>query len=255
MEGEAATSASCDDNVITTGTSAQHASEHLHGYDIYGFKPDATLDDDDNYMELCMLVTRNSICNQGHMGCVLVGSDTARKSAEDSSGNHRERIYGSIIGVSTNKPLYTTLDSDVHAEIGALGEAARRGIQTEGCTAYITMPPCKNCFGALLAAGCTRVVTPRAKPAKTVERVAGLKGVEMVVMDEDRASALQVRIDTLINASRSSVDPEEQKAAIMAKRKQRKEAQRQKKEKKRRTQEENRKIHEETNKCKSSLAS
>jgi deoxycytidylate deaminase len=128
----------------------------LDAYNMYGFEPDPLLPDDENLMRATLLVTRNSICMSGYMGCILVNP-------KNLAGNNcsSKTLTESIVGVATNRPLYTNLESDVHAEIGALGQAARLGNATEGCTAYITMPPCKTCFGALQAAGIRRIVTRR----------------------------------------------------------------------------------------------
>lgn len=63
-----------------------------------------------------MLVTRNSHCKQGSMACVLVQTDK------------------SIITVATNRPLFTENDSDVHAEIAALGAACQTGRKTGNAT-------------------------------------------------------------------------------------------------------------------------
>jgi dCMP deaminase len=45
-----------------------------------------------------------------------------------------------------------------HAEFGAVCLAARRGVSTDGCCAYVTGLPCVNCLLALWQAGIRRVV-------------------------------------------------------------------------------------------------
>lgn len=45
-----------------------------------------------------------------------------------------------------------------HAEENAVAFAARRGIQLEGCTAYVTHHPCARCARSLIQAGVTKVV-------------------------------------------------------------------------------------------------
>jgi tRNA(Arg) A34 adenosine deaminase TadA len=155
-------------------------------------------------------------------------------------------MYRRIIGAATNRPLYSERDSDVHAEIGAIGDAARRGHSTEGSTAYIAMPPCKNCFAALLSAGIRRIVSPR-QPNKTVAAAAVAEGVEMVTVDTNVSDRIRARIDALIHAGDGDGDAEKRQAEIAAKRKARKEASKLKKEKRRRTAEENRRMHAGTN--------
>ena len=235
-------------------------------YQMHGYRPrredGPALADDEQYLTLCLLVTRNSVCDQGHMGCLLVrgassedpadqedkscGQKSILESGNDNPNQYEENIHRRIIGAATNRPLYSERDSDVHAEIGAIGDAARRGHSTEGCTAYIAMPPCKNCFGALLSAGCRRIVSPR-QPNKTVATAAVAEGVEMVTIDADVSDRMRGRIDALIHAGDGNGDAEERQAEIVAKRKARKEAAKLKKEKRRRTAEENRQMHAGTN--------
>ena len=48
----------------------------------------------------------------------------------------------------------------VHAETNALFNAAKNGSTTEGCTAYVTWPPCSQCASALIQAGVSKVICP-----------------------------------------------------------------------------------------------
>ncbi|MET3481598.1 dCMP deaminase family protein [Methylobacterium sp. 1973] len=45
-----------------------------------------------------------------------------------------------------------------HAELGLISTAARHGIRTEGCTAYVTHHPCSACARTLIQAGIRSVV-------------------------------------------------------------------------------------------------
>lgn len=49
----------------------------------------------------------------------------------------------------------------IHAEANAVGRAAKRGVATHGCTAYVTAYPCLSCAKILIAAGVTRVIALR----------------------------------------------------------------------------------------------
>lgn len=156
-------------------------NELLKPFNLYQWRPCVDLSVDENCMEMVLLVTRNSICLQGYMACIIVDPN---KIVSFSSVEELERsLYGAIVGISTNQPLFSELDSDVHAEIAALGVACRRGNATEGCTAYITMPPCKRCFAALLSSGVKRIVSRR-QAADTILPVAEKHGIEIVVLAE-----------------------------------------------------------------------
>lgn len=45
-----------------------------------------------------------------------------------------------------------------HAEANSIAFAARNGVQTDGCSAYVTHPPCAACCHTLIQAGIKAVV-------------------------------------------------------------------------------------------------
>ncbi len=55
----------------------------------------------------------------------------------------------------------TKYDHVIHAETNAVGRAAKRGVATQGCTAYVTAYPCLPCAKVLIAAGVKRVIALR----------------------------------------------------------------------------------------------
>ncbi|CAJ1954370.1 unnamed protein product [Cylindrotheca closterium] len=151
----------------------------LQGFELHGWKPDDSLSQDENMMDLVMLVTRNSTLRQGSMACVFT----------DSKKN--------MISVANNRSLYTSNDSDVHAEIAALGQACMMGRTTKGATAYITMPPCKRCFAALVVAGVKKIVTRRVPP-RLITDCAEKEGIEIVAVSHEGIQQQTGRINMLI---------------------------------------------------------
>jgi len=130
----------------------------LSKFELRGYRPSAVLSDDENYMDIVMIITRSSMLRQGSMGCVLVrpniAADGERQVASDDSQKHDDSgirdILGRIIAAATNTSLFRPNDSDVHAEINAIGQVAKRNnlVQThesahdcsaQGATAYITV--------------------------------------------------------------------------------------------------------------------
>jgi deoxycytidylate deaminase len=245
-------------SLTTSAATAAVPESHrpLDSFQMFGWQPDLALSDDENLVRAMLLVTRNSICLQGFMGCILVDPNVlpwskSRENGKSADENEREKSKPSkdtvggtaaamttadpmqaddwqraILGVSTNQPLYTNMDSDVHAEIGALGHAARLGKATEGATAYVTMPPCKNCFGALHAAGIRRIVSRR--PAcNAVLQAASRVGIEMVDVGKDCSEEAErlVLLQTLTGTGNGNVTQRtaEAQAAIVAQRQRRKE--------------------------------
>jgi dCMP deaminase len=47
---------------------------------------------------------------------------------------------------------------EIHAEMNAIIDMAKRGISPEGCTIYTNIMPCKDCAKLIVAAGITRLV-------------------------------------------------------------------------------------------------
>lgn len=123
----------------------------LEPFQTYGWRPDENLSEDENFVDLLLLVTRSSRLAQGSMACIIV--------RPPSNSSSKEHVLDRIQSVATNQALYKPNNSDIHAEIAAIGDAARHGRPTDQCTAYITMPPCRKCFPALVAAGIARVVS------------------------------------------------------------------------------------------------
>lgn len=66
--------------------------------------------------------------------------------------------------LSDSLPLYKNreykLAITIHAEKNALFNAAKNGAHTEGCSAYVTFPPCSQCAAALIQAGVKYVFCP-----------------------------------------------------------------------------------------------
>merc|ERR1719343_162119 len=117
---------------------------------------------------------------------------------------------GVVLGVHMNSGFWgdpskcKRENSDVHAEVNTLGICARRGVSTEGATAYITMPPCKRCFLVLASAGVRRMVFRKdfhPQEGKDIVPVAKRLDIDTVVIgdtDERRA-----RIERLITGKRA----------------------------------------------------
>ena len=110
------------------------------------------------------------------------------------------RIISNIYGAATNVPLFGTEDvtSDIHAEISALGMTCQNGYNSKGCTAYITIPPCKRCFAALVAFGITRIVTRQEAPP-LIQETATKHGIQVCNFTKEMNRAQMSRINLLVN--------------------------------------------------------
>ena len=178
-------------------------SSPLSRFELHGYRPSAALSDDVNYMDIVMIITRSSMLRQGSMGCLLVNPTCTNNSHIQQSD-----LLGRIIAAATNTSLLKPDDSDVHAEINAIGQVAKHAhLSTQGATAYITMPPCKRCFGALFSAGIKRIVSRR-PPDIQLKAAASNVGIEMACLTKEEATDQQKRLDQLFANINGSEDSE-----------------------------------------------
>lgn len=99
---------------------------------------------DDYFMSLAFLIASRSSCDRLHVGCVLV-KDT-RVVSVGYNGFLAKTPHKSI--VKNNHEQAT-----VHAEQNSISDCAKRGINCNDATAYITHYPCINCAKILAASG------------------------------------------------------------------------------------------------------
>jgi tRNA(Arg) A34 adenosine deaminase TadA len=145
------------------------------------------------------------------MACILVepqrkydiDGEQSNRVAEEQLEKQQCSLTDRIIGMATNQSLYKPGESDIHAEIAALGQAAQSPwASTAGCTAYITMPPCRRCFGALLCAGIGRIVS-RHTPNSFMQCIAEKHGIEMLGLENEQEQ--RYRVNALVQSYRERV--------------------------------------------------
>jgi deoxycytidylate deaminase len=189
----------------TTAQTSQPTVPLLSSFPTYGWRPDPSLSDDVNFMDLVLIITRTSQLLQGSMACILVRHKTTSTPVDESTTTTTAtsadqlnmRLEDAILSIATNQWFYKENESDIHAEIVALGQAARAGRSTDRCTAYITMPPCKRCLAALYTAGITRIVSRYPTP-QNFRHAAETRGVEFVDLPIHVQQEQRARIDALI---------------------------------------------------------
>nr|QFG74404.1 MAG: cytidine and deoxycytidylate deaminase zinc-binding region protein [Megaviridae environmental sample] len=99
---------------------------------------------DEYFLGVCKLISQRSSCERLNVGCVLV------KDNRILSTGYNGFISGAKhISIVKNNHEQCT----VHAENNAIADCARRGVSTNGSTAYITHYPCINCFKLLVSSG------------------------------------------------------------------------------------------------------
>ena len=112
---------------------------------------------DHKFMELAYARARFSKDPSTQVGAIVVGP-----SGEDRASGYN----GAPRGCSADEPGDARRDTRPekyfwfsHAELNAITNAARVGTPLEGCTIFVTHPPCMDCARAIVQAGIKRVVT------------------------------------------------------------------------------------------------
>lgn len=109
---------------------------------------------DEYFMQMAHLVATRSTCPRRHVGAVVV------KDKHVLSGGYNGSLPGQPhcddIGCMTQGASGCL--RTIHAEINAVAQAARHGINLSGSTIYVTTSPCMSCFKSIIAAGIIEVV-------------------------------------------------------------------------------------------------
>ncbi len=104
---------------------------------------------DDYHISTALLMSMRSPCERLHVGCVLI------KDNRLISGGYN----GFLPGAKHHSIIKDNHEqATVHAEINALTDCAKRGVETKDAIAYITHYPCINCFKSLVASGIKKII-------------------------------------------------------------------------------------------------
>ena len=130
---------------------------------------------DDYFMNIANVVSSRATCHRKFVGAVLV-----RDRMILSTGYN-----GSIRGMPHCSEVGHLMENDhcvatIHAEVNAILQAARNGINIDGSTVYVTASPCWNCFKSLMNAGVCRICFGEFYRDKRIFDVAEKLGVELV---------------------------------------------------------------------------
>ena len=85
----------------------------------------------------CLFVKDNRIIAQGYNG-YIAGCEHKKIIQEDKNGNKHN--------IAT-----------IHAEQNTITDCAKRGVSSNGCTAYITHYPCYNCMKLMVSCGICKI--------------------------------------------------------------------------------------------------
>jgi deoxycytidylate deaminase len=210
-------------------------SSPAHAFNLYGWKPDPAISEDENYLDIVCIITRSiqqdnddtdNQQKQGHMGALIVRPKEDNASGSNNNGiiSYEHDFFQRILGAATNTPIFGTKEctSDIHAEINALGQVCKSCQSTQDCTAYITIHPCKRCFAALVTFGIKRIVIHRPTIPLLIRDTAFQRGIETKHLSYEESQNQVQRIDNLIKSQRSDEDIIKQQQIVKQQRLERK---------------------------------
>ena len=104
-------------------------------------------------MDIAYLVSSRSTCDRKHVGAVIVRDRNIL-----STGYN-----GSMSGVMHCDDIGHDIEDGhcvrtIHAEVNAIAQAAKHGINISGATMYVTASPCWNCFKLIANSGIKRII-------------------------------------------------------------------------------------------------
>ena len=99
---------------------------------------------DEYFKKICLVTSERSCCHRLQVGCLLVKDN--RIISQGYNGFLPGCPHKSIVRNNHEQ-------STVHAEQNAICDCAKRGVNCNGATAYITHYPCIICCKLLLASG------------------------------------------------------------------------------------------------------
>ena len=136
------------------------------------------------FMDIAVQVGSRATCDRKRVGCLLVKDKYIIASGYN----------GSVAGLPHCDEAGHLMENDhcvrtTHAEVNAVVQAAKHGVSTEGCSAYVTASPCWHCFKILASAGIRRIVFGEFYRDERIFEAASLLSIEIVYPDQESGKA------------------------------------------------------------------
>jgi dCMP deaminase len=107
---------------------------------------------DEYFMNIAEVVSSRSTCPRKYVGAVIVRNRTILSTGYN--GSIRGMPHCSDVGHMMEAGHCV---ATIHAEVNAILQAARNGVNIDGATLYVTASPCWNCFKSSANAGIRRI--------------------------------------------------------------------------------------------------
>jgi len=104
------------------------------------------------FMEIAEKVSERATCDRLRVGCILIKDK--RVISTGYNGSLSNQPHCDTVGhLMMNDHCVRT----IHAEVGCLYDAAKRGISVNGTTCYCNWHPCLECLKALIMSGIKKI--------------------------------------------------------------------------------------------------
>ena len=137
---------------------------------------------DDYFMDIAVQVSTRATCDRKSVGCVLVKDKYIIATGYNGSVAGLEHCDEAGHMMEDGHCVRTT-----HAEVNAVVQAAKHGVSSDGCTAYVTASPCWHCFKILASAGIKRIVFGEFYRDERIFEAAATLGIELTDASAGRA--------------------------------------------------------------------
>ena len=116
---------------------------------------------DEYFMRIATMVAERATCTRAKIGAVIVKDKNIIATGYNGSpaGHPHCTDVGCLVYVSRNpdgeeeENCFRT----IHAEINAIAQAAKHGVEIEGADIYVTASPCYHCLKTLMNTGIKRI--------------------------------------------------------------------------------------------------
>ena len=129
-------------------------------------------------MNIAKVVSSRSTCPRKYVGAVIVRNRTILSTGYN--GSIRGMPHCSDVGHMMEAGHCV---ATIHAEVNAILQAARNGVNIDGATLYVTASPCWNCFKSSANAGIQRVAYGEFYRDERIFEVAEKLQIELVHLE------------------------------------------------------------------------
>ncbi len=116
---------------------------------------------DKAFLSMAEIMASLSPCSRAKVGAVIVKGDVPIISSFNGIARKQSGLCGGADCLRDRCKIASGSESQIgchHAEFNAIANAARNGISTDGCSIYVTAPPCLMCAKLIHHAGIKSVI-------------------------------------------------------------------------------------------------